>query len=116
MESTQITRHFLETCSASFLGIVQATRALAEFNAFFYSLVSEDTHELYFSGKRQQFLVDQGYSFFIVQGAGSLQETTARGGSLLPESALATRPSELALLEEVRVIELFILCFDFRMM
>ncbi|KAL2517158.1 DNA repair helicase XPB1 [Abeliophyllum distichum] len=34
-----------------------------EYNAFFYSLVSTDTHEMYYSTKRQQFLVDQGYSF-----------------------------------------------------
>ena len=38
-----------------------------EFNAFFYSLVSTDTKEMYFSSKRQQYLVDQGYTFKIVQ-------------------------------------------------
>jgi DNA excision repair protein ERCC-3 len=38
-----------------------------EFNAFFYSLVSTDTREMYFSAKRQQYLVDQGYTFKIVQ-------------------------------------------------
>ena len=32
-------------------------------NAFFYSLVSPDTNEVYFATKRQQFLIDQGYSF-----------------------------------------------------
>jgi len=32
-------------------------------NAFFYSLVSKDTQEMFFSSKRQQFLVEQGYSF-----------------------------------------------------
>uniref|UniRef100_A0A453FBJ2 DNA 3'-5' helicase n=1 Tax=Aegilops tauschii subsp. strangulata TaxID=200361 RepID=A0A453FBJ2_AEGTS len=34
-----------------------------EYNAFFYSLVSTDTQEMYYSTKRQQFLIDQGYSF-----------------------------------------------------
>ncbi|PIA25428.1 hypothetical protein AQUCO_11400006v1 [Aquilegia coerulea] len=37
-----------------------------EYNAFFYSLVSTDTQEMYFSTKRQQFLVDQGYSFKVI--------------------------------------------------
>ncbi|XP_060009052.1 general transcription and DNA repair factor IIH helicase subunit XPB isoform X2 [Lagenorhynchus albirostris] len=34
-----------------------------EYNAFFYSLVSQDTQEMAYSTKRQRFLVDQGYSF-----------------------------------------------------
>ena len=37
-----------------------------EFNAFFYTLVSKDTHEMYYSTKRQQFLIDQGYSFKVI--------------------------------------------------
>ncbi|KAI3905263.1 hypothetical protein MKW92_049532 [Papaver armeniacum] len=37
-----------------------------EHNAFFYSLVSTDTQEMYYSAKRQQFLIDQGYSFKII--------------------------------------------------
>jgi DNA excision repair protein ERCC-3 len=30
-----------------------------EFNAFFYTLVSKDTQEMFFSAKRQRFLIDQ---------------------------------------------------------
>ena len=37
-----------------------------EFNAFFYTLVSKDTQEMYYSTKRQQFLIDQGYSFKVI--------------------------------------------------
>lgn len=37
-----------------------------EYNAFYYSLVSTDTQEMYYSAKRQQFLIDQGYSFKVV--------------------------------------------------
>lgn len=37
------------------------------FNAFFYTLVSTDTREMYFSSKRQQYLIDQGYTFKVVQ-------------------------------------------------
>ncbi|KAK3273053.1 hypothetical protein CYMTET_18685 [Cymbomonas tetramitiformis] len=33
---------------------------------YFYSLVSKDTVEMYYSTKRQQFLIDQGYSFKVV--------------------------------------------------
>ena len=35
----------------------------AEFNAHFYTLVSKDTQEMYYSTKRQRYLVDQGYAF-----------------------------------------------------
>ncbi|KAL1569102.1 General transcription and DNA repair factor IIH helicase subunit xpb1 [Salvia divinorum] len=37
-----------------------------KYNAFFYSLVSTDTQEVYYSTKRQQFLIDQGYSFKVI--------------------------------------------------
>lgn len=39
---------------------------LGKANAFFYSLVSSDTEEMYYATKRQQFLVDQGYEFKII--------------------------------------------------
>ena len=39
---------------------------MTDFNAFFYSLVSTDTQEMYYADKRQQFLVDQGYSFQVI--------------------------------------------------
>jgi len=35
-------------------------------NAFFYSLISQDTQEVYYSSKRQQFLINQGYTFKII--------------------------------------------------
>ena len=34
-----------------------------EYNAFFYTLVSNDTNDILYSAKRQAFLVDQGYSY-----------------------------------------------------
>jgi DNA excision repair protein ERCC-3 len=37
-----------------------------EFNAFFYTLVSQDTVEMSFSRKRQRFLVNQGYAYKVV--------------------------------------------------
>ncbi|KAI8691567.1 hypothetical protein LRP88_08823 [Fusarium phalaenopsidis] len=36
------------------------------FNAFFYTLVSKDTQEIFYSSKRQAFLVDQGYAFKVI--------------------------------------------------
>ena len=38
-----------------------------DFNAYFYSLVSTDTQEMEYAHKRQQFLIDQGYSFQVIQ-------------------------------------------------
>lgn len=38
----------------------------SSFNAFFYTLVSCDTQEMFYSAKRQQYLIDQGYTFKIV--------------------------------------------------
>lgn len=38
-------------------------RSEEEHNAFFYSLVSTDTSEMYYSTKRQQFLIDQVREF-----------------------------------------------------
>lgn len=37
-----------------------------EYNAFFYSLVSQDTVEMQFATKRQRFLVNQGYSYKVI--------------------------------------------------
>lgn len=37
-----------------------------EFDAFFYTLVTLDTQEVYFTAKRQQFLIDQGYSYKVI--------------------------------------------------
>lgn len=35
------------------------------FNAFFYTLVSTDTKEMKWSAKRQQYLIDQGYTYNV---------------------------------------------------
>eukprot|EP00906_Rhabdomonas_costata_P019309 RCo028209 len=37
--------------------------------ALFYSLVSSDTRELYYNTKRQRFLLDQGYSYKVIQAS-----------------------------------------------
>ncbi|KAI4485025.1 hypothetical protein M0802_012853 [Mischocyttarus mexicanus] len=37
-----------------------------EYNAFFYTLVSQDTMEMNYSRKRQRFLVNQGYAYKVI--------------------------------------------------
>jgi DNA excision repair protein ERCC-3 len=64
-----------------------------DYNAFFYSLVSTDTVEMYYSTKRQQFLVDQGYSFKVVTSLFSEED----GRALM----LSRRDEQLALLASV---------------
>ncbi|XP_070565802.1 general transcription and DNA repair factor IIH helicase/translocase subunit XPB-like [Ptychodera flava] len=48
--------------------------AAEEYNAYFYTLVSQDTHEMYFSMKRQRFLVNQGYAFKVITKLAGIEE------------------------------------------
>ncbi|KAF2786220.1 DNA repair helicase rad25 [Melanomma pulvis-pyrius CBS 109.77] len=57
--------------------ILRAKRRNDEgFNAFFYSLVSKDTDEMFYSSKRQAFLVDQGYAFKVITRLEGLEKRT----------------------------------------
>ncbi|KAH3688562.1 hypothetical protein WICPIJ_000443 [Wickerhamomyces pijperi] len=74
--------------------ILRAKRRNDEgFNAFFYSLVSKDTQEMYYSTKRQAFLVDQGYAFKVI--------THLHGMENLPNLAYSTVRERRELLQEV---------------
>lgn len=74
--------------------ILRAKRRNDEgFNAFFYSLVSKDTQEMYYSTKRQAFLVDQGYAFKVI--------THLHGMEQLPNLAYSTARERRELLQEV---------------
>ena len=74
--------------------ILRAKRRNDEgFNAFFYSLVSKDTQEMYYSSKRQAFLVDQGYAFKVI--------THLHGIENLPGLAYASPAERRELLQEV---------------
>ena len=70
------------------------------FNAFFYSLVSKDTQEMYHSTKRQQFLIDQGYAFKIVtnllagQDAARLEYSRWEDQAALLAKVLAYTPAK----------------------
>eukprot|EP00816_Leptocylindrus_hargravesii_P004249 CAMPEP_0196809456 /NCGR_PEP_ID=MMETSP1362-20130617/9389_1 /TAXON_ID=163516 /ORGANISM="Leptocylindrus danicus, Strain CCMP1856" /LENGTH=791 /DNA_ID=CAMNT_0042184155 /DNA_START=74 /DNA_END=2449 /DNA_ORIENTATION=+ len=50
----------------------------SSFNAFFYTLVSTDTQEMFYSSKRQQYLIDQGYTFKIVTNLSETADIDAR--------------------------------------
>ena len=74
--------------------ILRAKRRNDEgFNAFFYSLVSKDTDEMYYSSKRQAFLVDQGYAFKVI--------THLQGIEKFDGLAYATPGERRELLQEV---------------
>lgn len=45
-----------------------------EYNAFFYTLVSQDTLEMGYSRKRQRFLVNQGYSYKVITHLAGMDE------------------------------------------
>ncbi|VDK79941.1 unnamed protein product [Litomosoides sigmodontis] len=62
------------------------------FNAFFYSLVSQDTVEMSYSRKRQRFLVNQGYAYKVVNRLPGMEKETLK---------LATKESQLQLLQQV---------------
>lgn len=65
-----------------------------EYNAFFYSLVSQDTMEMHFSRKRQRFLVDQGYSYKVVTKLPGMEDESQNLG-------LKTNEDQMKLLNEV---------------
>jgi DNA excision repair protein ERCC-3 len=74
--------------------ILRAKRRNDEgFNAFFYSLVSKDTNEVYYSSKRQAFLVDQGYAFKVI--------THLQGIENMPDLAFSTPQQRRELLSDV---------------
>lgn len=74
--------------------ILRAKRRNDEgFNAFFYSLVSKDTQEMFYSTKRQAFLVDQGYAFKVI--------THLSGMEQLPDLAYSSARERRELLQQV---------------
>ncbi|BEJ16468.1 hypothetical protein CspHIS471_0510730 [Cutaneotrichosporon sp. HIS471] len=92
----QISSHFgSRRQEAQRLGrILRAKRRNEEgFSAFFYSLVSKDTQEMYYSTKRQAFLVDQGYEFRVITELHGIEKTDGL--------VYRTKASQIELLESV---------------
>ncbi|KAK6041604.1 phage tail component protein, partial [Cooperia oncophora] len=63
-----------------------------QFNAFFYSLVSQDTVEMGYSRKRQRFLVNQGYAYKVVNRLPGMEKEDLK---------LGTKEAQLQLLQQV---------------
>lgn len=94
----QISSHFgSRRQEAQRLGrILRAKRRNDEgFNAFFYSLVSKDTAEMFYSTKRQQFLVDQGYAFRVITELVGMKE--------MPDLVYKTQSEQIELLQSVLI-------------
>ncbi|KAF7972522.1 hypothetical protein HWV62_17812 [Athelia sp. TMB] len=92
----QISSHFgSRRQEAQRLGrILRAKRRNDEgFNAFFYSLVSKDTQEMFYSTKRQQFLIDQGYAFKVITHLDGLEN--------MPDLVYKTRDEQIELISSV---------------
>ena len=69
------------------------------YNAYFYTLISQDTEEMYFSTKRQQFLVNQGYSFEVISNLvldvdANLNYTSKKEQAQLLQKILESRDSD----------------------
>ena len=65
----QISSHFgSRRQEAQRLGRILRPKAddISEYNAFFYTIITKNTEEIYFSAKRHRFLVDQGFYFKVV--------------------------------------------------
>jgi DNA excision repair protein ERCC-3 len=71
------------------------------FNAFFYTLVSSDAQEMFYSAKRQQYLIDQGCTFKIVM---NLCEGASKE-AVLHKYAFSTGEDARKLLRTILTIE-----------
>ncbi|VDD74460.1 unnamed protein product [Mesocestoides corti] len=62
------------------------------YNAFFYSLVSQDTMEMQYALKRQRFLVNQGYAYKVITRLAGMENENLK---------LGTKPEQAELLHRV---------------
>jgi len=95
----QVSSHFAaRRQEAQRLGRILRPKAKSteKYNAYFYTLVSKDTREMYYSSKRQRFLVEQGYAFKVINGL--VDEST-------PGLKYEDAASRLTLLEKVKITQ-----------
>jgi DNA excision repair protein ERCC-3 len=69
--------------------------------AYFYSLVSLDTSEMFFSSRRQQFLINQGYSFRVLANMPEL----IRDSSEVVVEAFPSKKHELNMLAKIKAAD-----------
>lgn len=74
-----------------------------EYNAFFYTLVSQDTMEMNYSRKRQRFLVNQGYSYKVITKLAGMEDE--------PDLHYKTREEQGQLLQQVSVKKYIVFFF-----
>jgi DNA repair helicase Rad25 len=77
------------------------------YNAFFYTLISEDTQEVKYASKRQTYLVDQGYAFKILK-----MGIDIKVANNLPSPHLSSKSEQIKLLN--RLLEVDIASLDQR--
>jgi len=70
-----VTSQKTEKCMLHCIGAIAE-----EYNAFFYTLVSQDTLEMSYSRKRQRFLVNQGYSYKVITKLAGMDEVQCFSG------------------------------------
>lgn len=70
--------------------ILRAKRGMdAEaYNAFFYSLVSQDTMEMQYALKRQRFLVNQGYAYKVITRLAGMENENLKLGTKAEQADL----------------------------
>lgn len=93
----QVSSHFgSRRQEAQRLGRILRPKANSDggFNAFFYTLISTDTQEMYYSNKRQQYLIDQGYTFKVITNIVSSNDENFSG-------VFSSKKNQLELLNEV---------------
>ncbi|CAH8646401.1 unnamed protein product [Schistosoma curassoni] len=73
--------------------ILRAKRGMdAEaYNAFFYSLVSQDTMEMQYALKRQRFLVNQGYSYKVITRLAGMETESLKLSTKQEQAELLNR-------------------------
>lgn len=73
--------------------ILRAKRGMdAEvYNAFFYSLVSQDTMEMQYALKRQRFLVNQGYAYKVITRLAGMENESLKLGTKQEQAELLHR-------------------------
>ncbi|CAH8585401.1 unnamed protein product [Schistosoma turkestanicum] len=73
--------------------ILRAKRGMdAEaYNAFFYSLVSQDTIEMQYALKRQRFLVNQGYSYKVITRLAGMENESLKLSTKQEQAELLNR-------------------------
>jgi DNA excision repair protein ERCC-3 len=71
-----------------------------DYNAFFYTLVSQDTSEMFHNSKRQQFLINQGYTYRVLNNVLKLLEDNKES-----ITCFKSKSEEKNLLARIKVIK-----------